>query len=162
MNRESIHGEISVNLAGRGSGPRIRAARMRCVQVVPALYAVVTKMSSSRGAKWSQRVLSRWWLRYSRVRSGGSSLMRAHHRTRRFSELSRTNLMESSSSRRTGTVHRHRLEPLPVVPRCWKGSPKDAKRPAKAWPIRVLKVSPCQQVTVWVAVSDLMTCSFGS
>ena len=60
MNRASTHGDISLNLAGRGFGPRIRAARMRCVHVVPALYAVVTKMSSSRGANWSQRVLSRW------------------------------------------------------------------------------------------------------
>ena len=37
MNRESIHGEISVNLAGKGSGPRIIAARMRWVHVVPGL-----------------------------------------------------------------------------------------------------------------------------
>ena len=65
---------------------------MRCVQVVPALYAVVTKMSSSRGTKSSQRVLSRWWLRYSRVRSGGSDLVGADHLTRQFLELSRTSL----------------------------------------------------------------------
>jgi len=84
MKRASIHGEISVSLVSKGPGPRIRAARMRCVHVVPALYAVVMRMSSSRGTNVSHRVLSRWWLRYTRVRSGGWSVMAADNAMKSF------------------------------------------------------------------------------
>jgi hypothetical protein len=58
--------------AGKGPAPKTSRLMMRCIQVVPAFIEVEMTTSPGRTVTASHRSLSRWWLRYVRVRRGVS------------------------------------------------------------------------------------------